>query len=58
MHAAVQLARELDEAVIVVVFPDFGDRYLSTSLWGGWRDWIARTQAVEKGPADAERRAD
>jgi hypothetical protein len=45
MHAAMQLAGALDEAVIVVIFPDFGDRYLSTSLWGGWRDWLARAEA-------------
>lgn len=42
MHAALQLAREIDRGLLVVIFPDFGDRYLSTSLWGGWRDWLAR----------------
>jgi cysteine synthase B len=36
---ALELARELDAAVIVVIFPDFGDRYLSTVLWRGWADW-------------------
>ncbi len=36
---ALQVAKELDEGVIVVIFPDFGDRYLSTSLWVGWRSW-------------------
>lgn len=25
--------------VLVVVFPDFGGRYLSTTLWCGQRDW-------------------
>lgn len=53
MYAALQLARDLDEAVIVVIFPDFGDRYLSTSLWGGWRDWLARSQLPEKELIDA-----
>jgi cysteine synthase B len=37
MLAALELARELDEALIVVLFPDFGDRYLSTNLWIGWQ---------------------
>ena len=37
MLVALELAQELDEAVIVVLFPDFGDRYLSTNLWIGWQ---------------------
>ena len=32
MFAALQVAREIDEGVIVVIFPDFGDRYLSTGF--------------------------
>jgi cysteine synthase B len=43
MFAALQVAREIEEGIIVVIFPDFGDRYLSTSLWGGWHDWLARS---------------
>ncbi len=39
MWAALEVARELSEGVMVVVFPDFGDRYLSTNLWLGWREW-------------------
>jgi len=35
--AALQVAREIDAGVIVAIFPDFGDRYLSTNLWVGWR---------------------
>jgi cysteine synthase B len=31
--AALQVARELREGTVVVLFPDFGDRYLSTNLW-------------------------
>jgi len=33
MVAALQLARDLREAVIVVLAPDGGDRYLTTPLW-------------------------
>lgn len=62
MFAAMEMARDLDEAVIVVIFPDFGDRYLSTSLWGGWRDWLSKeavaARALDKESADAQRRAD
>jgi S-sulfo-L-cysteine synthase (O-acetyl-L-serine-dependent) len=35
---AIEVARGLSEACIVAVLPDFGDRYLSTNLWLGWRD--------------------
>jgi cysteine synthase B len=31
--AAERIARELDEGLVVVVFPDGGDRYLSLGLW-------------------------
>lgn len=34
MAAAVKLAKTLDKGVIVVVFPDRGDRYFSTGLFG------------------------
>jgi cysteine synthase B len=33
---ALRVARELREGCIVVLFPDFGARYLSTNLWAGW----------------------
>ena len=33
MWAAMELAKTLDKGLIVVVFPDGGDKYLSTSLW-------------------------
>ncbi|MDR7416631.1 MAG: cysteine synthase [Armatimonadota bacterium] len=33
MAAALQVARELEEAVMVVLAPDGGDRYLTTPLW-------------------------
>jgi len=42
--AALQVAQEMTAGVIVVIFPDFGDRYLSTSLWIGWRDWQERNR--------------
>lgn len=38
MVAALRLAREIREGVIVTVFPDGGDRYLSTVLWEGADD--------------------
>jgi S-sulfo-L-cysteine synthase (O-acetyl-L-serine-dependent) len=33
VYAALQLARQLSEGVIVTVLPDAGDRYFSTGLW-------------------------
>lgn len=33
MWGALEVAKRLDQAVIVVLFPDGGDRYLSTRLW-------------------------
>lgn len=40
---ALRVASELTSGCVVVVLPDFGDRYLSTNLWLGWE---ARKQAV------------
>jgi cysteine synthase B len=40
MLAALDIARSTPrggEATIVALFPDFGDRYLSTNLWIGWQ---------------------
>jgi cysteine synthase B len=39
MIAALKIGRELREGCIVTVFPDFGDKYLSTNLWIGWQEW-------------------
>jgi len=50
--AALQVAREIDEGVVVPIFPDFGERYLSTTFWLGWRDW--RERAAER--AETRRR--
>jgi cysteine synthase B len=41
MFAALMIARKLRSGTLVVVFPDFGDKYLSTNLWVGWRDRMA-----------------
>jgi cysteine synthase B len=35
VHAALELARQLTEGVIVTILPDAGDRYFSTGLWEG-----------------------
>jgi len=39
MVAALRIARRLREGTVVTVFPDFGDKYLSTNLWIGWQSW-------------------
>jgi S-sulfo-L-cysteine synthase (O-acetyl-L-serine-dependent) len=41
MFAALKLGRKIGSGVIVTIFPDFGDKYLSTNLWVGWRDRMA-----------------
>ena len=38
MHAVLGIAKQLQWGTIVTVFPDFGDKYLSTNLWIGWRE--------------------
>lgn len=45
IFAALRIARQLDEGSIVMIFPDFGDRYLSTNLWHGWVDWAKKRPA-------------
>jgi cysteine synthase len=42
LWASIRSAPELEEGVVVMVFPDFGDRYLSTNLWAGWQEWQKR----------------
>jgi cysteine synthase B len=44
LWAALQVARELDEGVVVTLFPDFGDKYLSTTLWVGWQEFHHQQQ--------------
>jgi S-sulfo-L-cysteine synthase (O-acetyl-L-serine-dependent) len=41
MFAALKVARKLRTGTIVTIFPDFGDKYLTTNLWVGWRDRMA-----------------
>jgi cysteine synthase B len=41
MFAAIKVARKLRSGTIVTIFPDFGDKYLTTNLWVGWRDRMA-----------------
>ncbi len=31
--------RARSEGCVVTIFPDFGDKYLSTNLWIGWQAW-------------------
>lgn len=40
--AALTVARELEEGVVVTLFPDSGDKYLSTNLWVGWKEFAKR----------------
>ncbi len=53
--AALELARTLDRGEIVTIFADFGERYLSTSLWAGWRERAPRLEELRR---DAARRRD
>jgi len=39
LWAALKIASGLNEGCVVTVFPDFGDKYLSTNLWIGWQEW-------------------
>jgi len=44
--AALRVARGLHKGCVVTVFPDFGDKYLSTNLWIGWEQW--RKERLQK----------
>ena len=41
LFAALKVARKLRSGTVVTIFPDFGDKYLTTNLWVGWRDRMA-----------------
>ena len=34
LEVALEVAREIDERLVVTVFPDAGDKYLSERFWG------------------------
>ncbi len=42
LYGAIEVARKLDEGIVVMIFCDFGDRYLSTNLWHGWTDYAKK----------------
>ncbi len=42
LYGAIEVARKLEDGVVVMIFCDFGDRYLSTNLWHGWVDWAKK----------------
>jgi cysteine synthase B len=46
LWAALKVARDLEEGVVVTLFPDFGDKYLSTNLWVGWKEFNQRQRPV------------
>ena len=46
LWAALKVARELDEGVVVTLFPDFGDKYLSTNLWVGWKEFNQQQRPI------------
>ena len=48
LWAALKVAREIDEGTVVTLFPDFGDKYLSTTLWVGWKDFKDRRHQTER----------
>ena len=48
LWAALKVAREIDEGTVVTLFPDFGDKYLSTTLWVGWKDFRNKQKRTEK----------
>lgn len=41
MHATLEVARRLTSGTLVTLFPDFGDKYLTTNLWLGWHERLS-----------------
>jgi len=48
LWAALQVAREIEEGAVITLFPDFGDKYLSTTLWLGWKDFREQQKQVDR----------
>ncbi|RMF25397.1 MAG: cysteine synthase [Deltaproteobacteria bacterium] len=38
MVGALEVASRIERGCVVTIFCDFGDRYLSTNLWAGWKN--------------------
>jgi len=47
LWAALKVAREIEEGTVITLFPDFGDKYLSTTLWVGWKDFHERQMRTD-----------
>ena len=43
--AALEVAKKIDKGDVVTVFPDFGEKYLSTTLWAGWEEFAPPVRA-------------
>jgi cysteine synthase B len=43
--AALEVAKKIDRGDVVTVFPDFGEKYLSTTLWAGWEEFAPPVRA-------------
>ncbi|MGC1678307.1 MAG: PLP-dependent cysteine synthase family protein [Candidatus Binataceae bacterium] len=48
MIAAIKVAQSIREGCVVTIFPDFGDKYLSTNLWIGWQEWHRKRSAGDR----------
>lgn len=48
LWAALSVASALEEGTVITLFPDFGDKYLSTTLWIGWKDFNQRQARMAK----------
>ena len=48
MIAAIKVAQSIRQGCVVTIFPDFGDKYLSTNLWIGWQEWHRKRSAGDR----------
>ena len=53
---SLRLARELESGEIVTIFSDFGDKYLSTTLWLGWQERDTRRVRRARAPQPTDAR--